>query len=897
MTSPDPPVVRLAVPPAPVPPARPPFPLLAALAPVVVSLGMWVMTGSAYALVFAALGPVVALAGVADGARSRRRTVRRDAERTEAAIDRLEAAVEAAQSRERQRLVRLAPPAGTPAWGARGVGTFVDVGEGEAPSGIELTGDDAGPPRLADLRSRAAVVRDAPVVIDAEGGIAIAGPPVLARAVARAATLRVAARLSPTTVRLRGPADEEWARRLPHPWTAGPESEFRFERAAGAPIVIRWGRGPMPAGAVLLLEGADGVLVAADRETPIRPRAVTAVEAAERAREIADAAVALGLGVPSVALPGGQGLGELLGDAGPGLEAPLGRDGSGVVLVDLARGPHAIVGGMTGSGKSELLVSWVVGMAHGRPPSAVSFLLVDFKGGASFAPLAELPHVLGVLSDLEGPLARRAIESLRAEILRRERLLADARARAIEDLPPATLERLVVVVDEYAAVVDDHPDLHRVFADIAARGRSLGMHLVLCTQRPAGVVRDAVLANVALRISLRVVDRADSLALVGSVAAAELPASPPGRAVAVGISDHERLFQVALASPADIVAVIAGAPARDGRTTRPWLDPLPDRVGLDELSPVVRGLRFGLVDLPAEQRQPVAVYDVARDGHLLVLGGAGSGRSTALATLAAEGGGRWMPDDPPELWDAIVAALDEPDPGLLLFDDLDRVIATCDLDHRPELVDLVGRLARRGAVSLVVAAQSLGGVLGPLGGVFGARLLLAQRTREDHVLAGGDPREFDARARPGSGSWRGAPMQVALGPGTRLPYPLPEVPGVRPDGELAIATTRAREMRDRLESAAIRVVSVGDRDAAARRDDRPVVFLGDPEAWQTEWELLTRVRRELRLVVVDCAVADHRLLTRSRELPPPLAGARDECWLVEDGRTRRARLEIAPGVR
>src|SRR5258708_39991748 len=95
------------------------------------------------------------------------------------------------------------------------------------------------------------------------------------------------------------------------------------------------------------------------------------------------------------------------------------------------------------------------------------------------------------------------------------------------------MARLVIVVDEFAAVVSGQPELHELFADLSARGRSLGLHLVLCTQRPSGVVRDAVLANITLRISLRVTDRADSVAVIGTDAAAALPVEPPGRALVV----------------------------------------------------------------------------------------------------------------------------------------------------------------------------------------------------------------------------------------------------------------------------------------------------------------------------------------------------------------------------
>ena len=157
-------------------------------------------------------------------------------------------------------------------------------------------------------------------------------------------------------------------------------------------------------------------------------------------------------------------------------------------------GPHAVVAGTTGAGKSELLVSWVLAMAARHPPSAVTFLLVDFKGGAAFAPLARLPHVSAPSAIWTRVAAARAIESLRAELRRRERVLAECGARSIDELvAPASSAQaaLVIVVDEFAAVVSDQPELHELFADLAARGRSLGLHLILCTQRPSGVVRDA----------------------------------------------------------------------------------------------------------------------------------------------------------------------------------------------------------------------------------------------------------------------------------------------------------------------------------------------------------------------------------------------------------------------
>ena len=184
----------------------------------------------------------------------------------------------------------------------------------------------------------------------------------------------------------------------------------------------------------------------------------------------------------------------------------------------------------------------------------MTFLLVDFKGGAAFAPLAGLPHVLGTVSDLDARRSARAIESLRAELQRRERVLAACGARSIDELEAqrgvasgTRLARLVIVVDEFAAVVSGQPELHELFADISGRGRSLGLHLILCTQRPSGVVRDAVLANVTLRISLRVTDRGDSLAMLGSDAATRLAPAARGRALIADGSGEIREVQLALA--------------------------------------------------------------------------------------------------------------------------------------------------------------------------------------------------------------------------------------------------------------------------------------------------------------------------------------------------------------
>src|SRR5690606_26099692 len=150
----------------------------------------------------------------------------------------------------------------------------------------------------------------------------------------------------------------------------------------------------------------------------------------------------------------------------------------------------------------------------------------------AFDALNVLPHVTAVITDLDGEGACRGVESLRAELRRREAVLAQAGARDLAR-PGVQVPLLGVVVDEFAALVAEHPELVEVFTDIAARGRALGMHLVLGTQRATGVFREALMANCPLRLSLRVSDTADSRVVVGSDEAAQLPGDLASRGLAI----------------------------------------------------------------------------------------------------------------------------------------------------------------------------------------------------------------------------------------------------------------------------------------------------------------------------------------------------------------------------
>lgn len=236
----------------------------------------------------------------------------------------------------------------------------------------------------------------------------------------------------------------------------------------------------------------------------------------------------------------------------------LGKDAAGPAELDLRRdGPHALVGGTTGAGKSELLRSLVVSLALRNRPDRLAFVLVDYKGGSAFDACGRLPHTVGIVTDLDADATRRALTGLEAELRSRE---ARLRAAHVEDFEHYTakvdagalgpdgkrlphLARLVIVVDEFRALVEDLPDFVAGLVRLAALGRSLGLHLVLATQRPAGIVSADMRANLALRISLRVRDAADSADIVETAAAAAISPRRPGRAFVRTGEEEPHLIQ------------------------------------------------------------------------------------------------------------------------------------------------------------------------------------------------------------------------------------------------------------------------------------------------------------------------------------------------------------------
>ena len=221
----------------------------------------------------------------------------------------------------------------------------------------------------------------------------------------------------------------------------------------------------------------------------------------------------------------------------PGLTVPIGLGLEGVRTLDLQNdGPHLLVAGTTGSGKSELLRSLAVALALSYPPDRINFIFVDFKGGSGLGPLTGLPHCVGMLTDLSSHELERALQSLRAEISFREASLAAVQApdltsfRATPAGRASPLAHLVVVIDEFRMLVEEAPESLRELMRIAAIGRSLGIHLIMATQRPQGALTADIRANVTTSIALRVQSEMESVDIINSKAAAGISVDTPGRA-------------------------------------------------------------------------------------------------------------------------------------------------------------------------------------------------------------------------------------------------------------------------------------------------------------------------------------------------------------------------------
>lgn len=398
-------------------------------------------------------------------------------------------------------------------------------------------------------------------------------------------------------------------------------------------------------------------------------------------------------------------------DTSKSLAVPLGvRGKDDIVYLNLherAHGPHGLVAGTTGSGKSEIVQSYILSLAVNFAPEDVGFLPIDFKGGGMANLFADLPHLLGSITNLDGASSARALQSIRAELQKRQRKFSQfgvnhingytklyKQGKTITDpeekkkYPSDPLPHLFLISDEFAELKANEPDFMAELVSTARIGRSLGVHLILATQKPSGVVDDQIWSNSRFKLALKVADANDSNEIIKTPDAATI--TQPGRAyLQVGNNEIYELFQSAwsganydpfisreekvderiwlinqlgqyelltadLSQEEDTVvkkeeektqldAIVEAIQAYSEETNavlpeKPWLPPLETVIDSPILSKEWSDTRqlsvpFGFMDIPSKQEQVVFNFNFNELTHTAFYGSPGFGKSTALQTL------------------------------------------------------------------------------------------------------------------------------------------------------------------------------------------------------------------------------------------------------------------------
>lgn len=398
-------------------------------------------------------------------------------------------------------------------------------------------------------------------------------------------------------------------------------------------------------------------------------------------------------------------------DTSKSLAVPLGvRGKDDIVYLNLherAHGPHGLIAGTTGSGKSEIVQSYMLSLAVNFAPEDVGFLPIDFKGGGMANLFTKLPHLLGSITNLDGANSARALQSIRAELQKRQRKFSEfgvnhingytklyKQGKGLTDLtekkkyPSDPLPHLFLISDEFAELKANEPDFMAELVSTARIGRSLGVHLILATQKPSGVVDDQIWSNSRFKLALKVADSNDSNEIIKTPDAASI--TQPGRAyLQVGNNEIYELFQSAWSGadydpfaskvekvderiwlinqlgqyelltvdlpeeevvsvnteekPTQLEAIVQeiATYAKESEIVlpeKPWLPPLETLI----VSPLQEkkwkenrqlSVPFGFIDIPNQQIQENFNFDLEGFNHTAIYGSPGFGKSTALQTL------------------------------------------------------------------------------------------------------------------------------------------------------------------------------------------------------------------------------------------------------------------------
>ncbi|MFC4024361.1 type VII secretion protein EssC [Oceanobacillus longus] len=355
-------------------------------------------------------------------------------------------------------------------------------------------------------------------------------------------------------------------------------------------------------------------------------------------------------------------------------------------LHEKAHGPHGLLAGTTGSGKSEFLQSYILSLAVHFHPHEVAFLLIDYKGGGMAQPFKNIPHLLGTITNIEGSknFSKRALASIKSELKRRQRLFDVFEVNHINDYTDLykegeakePLPHLFLISDEFAELKSEEPEFIRELVSAARIGRSLGVHLILATQKPGGIIDDQIWSNARFKVALKVQDESDSKEILKNGDASKITVTGRGY-LQVGNNEVYELFQsawsgapytkeaigaedeVALVTDLGLIPLSEVSTEENGKKDKkteidavveeiievqdrlhieklqsPWLPPLPQRASRevsDGMEP--NHYNIGIIDEPEQQRQTPYSYQVMEDGNIGIFGSSGYGKSTTLLTL------------------------------------------------------------------------------------------------------------------------------------------------------------------------------------------------------------------------------------------------------------------------